>query len=137
MQMPARVFFDTNVLVYAFAASSPKGTAAEVALAAGGVTSVQVFNEFANVCRRKLDLAWDEIASRVDVLKTLLGPPLPLTMQIHDAARALAQAHMLSLYDALIVAAAQEAKADVVLSEDLQDGRKFGKLVVRNPFKET
>jgi predicted nucleic acid-binding protein len=134
--MPANVFFDTNVLVYAFAAASAKSTKAEMALAAGGFTSVQVFNEFANVCRRKLDLTWDEIASRVEVLKALLGPPIPLTLHLHDAARALAQAHKLSFYDALIVAAAQEAKAGVLLSEDLQDGRKFGKIVVRNPFGE-
>jgi predicted nucleic acid-binding protein len=136
MQMPDRAFFDTNVLVYAFASDDPKSAKAETALAAGGVASVQIFNEFANVCRRKLDLSWNEIAVRIDVLKALLDPPAPITMSMHEAALALARAHKLAFYDALVIAAAQEAKADVLLTEDLQDGRKFGALRVRNPFKD-
>jgi predicted nucleic acid-binding protein len=42
--------------------------------------------------------------------------------------------HNLSVYDALIVASALEAGCDRLYSEDLQHGRVFGALTVRNPF---
>ena len=41
----------------------------------------------------------------------------------------------LGFYDALIVAAAINAGCDLLFSEDLQHDRKFGKLVVKNPFR--
>src|SRR6185437_7025944 len=47
---------------------------------------------------------------------------------------ALHQAHSLSPRDALIVQAALDARCDVLLSEDLQHGRRFGDLEVSNPF---
>jgi predicted nucleic acid-binding protein len=40
----------------------------------------------------------------------------------------------LSIFDALIVAAAQRAQADVLLSEDFQPGQRFDGLEVLNPF---
>jgi predicted nucleic acid-binding protein len=42
--------------------------------------------------------------------------------------------HTLSLWDALIVEAALARGCTRLLSEDLQDGRRFGGLVVENPF---
>jgi hypothetical protein len=44
------------------------------------------------------------------------------------------QAHSLSVWDGLIVQAALDAQCDVLLSEDLQHGRRFGSLEVVNPF---
>ena len=43
-------------------------------------------------------------------------------------------APQLPFYDATIIAAAIEAGCDMLWSEDLQDGRCFGGLTVRNPF---
>jgi predicted nucleic acid-binding protein len=40
----------------------------------------------------------------------------------------------LTIFDALIVAAAQRAQADVLLSEDFQPGQRFDGLEVLNPF---
>lgn len=39
-----------------------------------------------------------------------------------------------SFWDAMIVEAALLAGADILLTEDLQHGRRFGELTVRNPF---
>ena len=44
--MPDRRFFDTNVLVYAFAADDPRSARAEALIADGGVIGIQVLNEF-------------------------------------------------------------------------------------------
>jgi predicted nucleic acid-binding protein len=48
----------------------------------------------------------------------------------------LARDNTLSFYDALVVAAADAAGCRVLLTEDLQHGRKFGGLTVENPFRE-
>jgi len=51
----------------------------------------------------------------------------------HERALQLAERFQLSLYDALICASAQEVDAEVLYTEDLQDGLVLG-LQVRNPF---
>ena len=50
----------------------------------------------------------------------MVDPPLALTLDLHHSARALAQDHQLSFYDALIVASAIEAGCDTLFSEDMQ-----------------
>jgi predicted nucleic acid-binding protein len=133
--MPAKQFFDTNILVYAFASDDPRSARAESLISKGGVLGVQVLNEFANVTRRKLRWQWDQIEACMAVVEELFGPAAPLTTVIHARAVALARERDLSFYDALIVAAAQDAGCQILFSEDFQHGQKFGTLVVENPFR--
>ena len=133
--MPAKRFFDTNILIYAFAADDPRSARAESLLADGGVIGVQVLNEFTDVTRRKLRWQWDQIEASLAVIEDLLGPVAPLTIAIHSRAVILARDHDLPVYDALIVAAAQDASCQILFSEDLQDGQQFGSLLIRNPFR--
>lgn len=127
------IFFDTNVLVYA-QATDMKAVCARAVLAGGGRISVHVLNEFTVVARRMFGRGWREIAEAIEDALAVAGPPLPITHDLNVAARALAETSKLSFYDALIVAAAQEAGCDVLYSEDLQHGRTFGALRVENPF---
>ena len=130
-------FLDTNVLVYAALQPDPRSDAARALLRAGGVISVQVLNEFANVARRKLRRPWPEILRALAALRALCPPPLPLTAATHEAALALAERTGYALYDALILASALEAGCDTVCSEDLRDGQVIdGRLVIRNPFRQ-
>ncbi len=133
--MNAKPFLDTNVLIYAFAADDPRGAKAEALIAAGGTISVQVLNEFVNVSRCKLRREWSEIESALGALKALLDPPMPLTIEAHKTALALARNHDFAFYDALIVAAASQAKCGVLFSEDMADGKRVAGLTIRNPFK--
>ena len=128
-------FFDTNILIYAFAAGDPRSARAEALVAGGGVIGVQVLNEFTNVTRRKLRWQWEQIEAALAVIEELLGPARPLTAAVHAGAVVLARDHELSFYDALIVAAALDAGCEVLFSEDLQHGQKFGALRVENPFR--
>ena len=96
--------------------------------------SVQVLNESASVLRRKLGLEWEEIAAALADVRALVDAVLPLTAATHDRALTLASMGGLSWWDALIVAAAQEAGAVRLLTEDMQEGRRFGNLIVENPF---
>ncbi|MFM9883229.1 MAG: PIN domain-containing protein [Burkholderiales bacterium] len=133
--MSASRFFDTNILIYAFAADDLRSAPAEALLAGGGVIGVQVLNEFTSVTRRKLRWQWEQIAAAVAVIEELLGQARPLTTTVHAQALVLARGHALSFYDALIVAAALDAGCTVLCSEDMQHGQKFGTLRVDNPFR--
>lgn len=132
--MPGNRFFDTNVLIYAFAADDPRSLRAEELLAEGGVIGVQVLNEFTNVTRRKLQWQWAQIESALTVIHDLLGPARLLTIAMHRRAVVLARDHGLSFYDALIVSAAQDAACQVLCSEDLQHGQRFEGITIENPF---
>jgi predicted nucleic acid-binding protein len=133
--MPDSRFFDTNILIYAFAAGDPRSAQAEALIAEGGVIGVQVLNEFVNVARRKLRWQWDRIEAARAVIAELLGPARALSVDVHTRAVTLARDHKLPFYDALIVAAALDANCTELCSEDLQDGQRFGALRVRNPFR--
>ena len=129
-----RVFLDTNVVLYLLSADEGKANTAEALLAQGGLVSVQVLNEAASVCLRKLKLPWSEVRELLDAVKACCEV-VPLTHPIHERALYLAERYRLSLYDALICAAAQNAGAEVLYTEDLQDGLVLDGLTVRNPFK--
>jgi predicted nucleic acid-binding protein len=133
--VPAGIFLDTNILIYAFSSDDPRSLRAEELLAAGGTISIQVINEFTNVMRRKLSRTWPDIEAAIAVLSEFLGRPLPLTSETHAGALILARDHGLSFYDALIVAAAQQAKCIYLLTEDMHHGQKFGNLTIANPFR--
>jgi predicted nucleic acid-binding protein len=134
--MNAKTFLDTNIIVYAFTANDARSEKAEALLAAGGVISVQVLNEFVNVSRRKNRRDWGEIQDALSVLKTLLDPPQPLTIEVHEAAIGIARDCGFHFYDSLIVAAALRAGCSVLYSEDLQHGQMIERLTIRNPFAE-
>lgn len=129
-------FFDTNILVYA-QQTGGKADRARALFTGGGKISVQVLNEFTAVSRRKQQRDWREIGEAISDVLTMVDPPLPLTFDMHAAARALAEDHRLSFYDALIVAAAIEAGCDTLYSEDMQHGRSIGGLAIVNPFLES
>jgi predicted nucleic acid-binding protein len=128
-------FFDTNILVYA-QQTGGKADRARALLAGGGKLSVQVLNEFTAVSRRKQAKEWREIGEAISDVLALVEPPLALTLDLHAAARTLAEDHRLSFYDALIAASAIEAGCNVLYSEDMQHGRTIGGLTIANPFLE-
>jgi predicted nucleic acid-binding protein len=131
-----RPFFDSNILIYAYSTDARRDRALAV-VAAGGVISAQVLNEFTNVLRKKQKQAWPIIEDAVDSVRFQFPDIVPLTAGTHAAAVALARDHGLAFYDALIVAAAIEAGCDVLYSEDMQHGRAIGALTIRNPFLES
>ena len=98
-------FFDTNILVYAFLDAVKRERAIEV-LSEGGLISIQVLNEFTNVALKKRRRSWPEIEAALGVIRARFPKVILLTVEIHASAVVLAREHGLSIYDALIVAAA-------------------------------
>jgi len=133
--MSASAFFDTNVFVYTVVQDDPRSQQAEDLIAEGGTVSVQVLYEFAEVARRKAKMPWDEIRFAIENIKALCPDPLPITLDTHGEALAIAERYSYRIYDALIVASALEARCTILYSEDMQDGQVIdGRLTIRNPF---
>jgi predicted nucleic acid-binding protein len=133
--MPARDFFDTNVLIYAVGKNDPRASRAEALLAGGGIVSIQSLNEFVSVARRKLGLPWKEVKEMLDIICVLCPDPVPISLDTHRGAVAIAEKYGYSIYDALIASAALEAGCKTLYSEDLQDGQIINRqLTIRNPF---
>lgn len=128
------VFVDANVLLYLASADKRRISAAEDILRQGGTVSVQVLNEIANVARRKMRMGWQETAAFVERFRQLLSV-VPLTEDIHVDGLRLAERYRLSVYDAMIVAAALDSGCSVLLSEDMHHGLQIDeRLQIQNPF---
>lgn len=133
-----RRFFDTNVLVY----SRDPDDAAKRALARRLIEEAMDSDTFVVSTQVLVELY------AVTVRRKLLGPSqaldlvrcwgrhdtVPHTPELVTRGLELHQAHSLSVWDGLIVQAALDARCEVLLSEDLQHGRRFGDLEIVNPF---
>lgn len=136
-----RFFLDTNVFVYSFDLSASrksqlaKKLIRQALLTRKGVISYQVVQEFFNVASRKFSEPLKPIELR-QYLSTVLVPLLSVHWSpvLFSEALTLQQEHRLSWYDSLIVASAIQAQCNLLLSEDLQHGRKLGNLRIENPF---
>jgi len=139
--MSDRFFLDTNIFVYSFDQSAPAKArkAAELIRRAlttqKGVISYQVVQEFLNVALRRFSQPM-QASDAEQYLRTVFQPLL----SVHSSQALYAEAlHFhaqsgLSWYDALIVSAALQARCDLLFTEDLQHGQRFGSLQVVNPF---
>jgi predicted nucleic acid-binding protein len=134
--MRAKVFFDTNVVIYAIAQNDARGPRAEALLAMGGVVSVQILNEFVSVARRKIRMPWKDVTEALAAILVLCPSPVPISVDTHGAALRIAEKYGYEIYDALVAASALEAKCTTLFSEDLQDRQIIeGQLTIENPFK--
>ena len=131
-----RVFVDTNVFAYALdrSAGAKQARAQEVIRARRHdiVVSTQVLIELHAVCTSKLGMPRSDARAAVE---SISGFPVTDTdRSLVLRAVALAERAELSVFDAAIVCAAQRAACRAILTEDLNDGQRFGDTVVENPF---
>jgi len=138
---PEVCFVDTNVLLYAQDTHDHDKYRVARDLLEGlwtggvGIISTQVLQEFYSVATRKLrppitpSEAREVVVQYIDWCRIDTDPLLILS------ASRLAEEHSVNFWDGLIIEAALRAGATELVTEDLQDGRKFGSLRVRNPFK--
>lgn len=134
MSAARTAFIDTNVVVYLLSAERAKAERAEKLIAAGGVVSVQVLNEFVAVARRKANLDWADIRDVLNAVRANCAVA-PLTTQVHERAVSIAETTNLHIYDATIIASAAETGCTVVYSEDLSHNQTVNGVRVIDPFK--
>ena len=131
----AEHFIDTNVLLYLLSGDTAKADCADRVVQAGGTISVQVLNEFAAVASRKLKMSNREIGEVLAAVRAGCRVT-PLTEATHILGMQLSKQYRLSIYDAMIVAAALEAGCKTLWSEDIHHGLVIEKrLVIQNPFR--
>lgn len=138
--MSDRYFVDTNVLMYAHDTAAggkrekAKALVAELWETRSGVVSTQVLQELAVNLRKKTKKPLDAKATR-DVVSDYLA--WQVVVNGGDSileALDLEGRYQISFWDALVVQAAQSSGADVLYSEDLSHGQKYGSVEVINPF---
>jgi predicted nucleic acid-binding protein len=137
--MTERTFVDTNVWVYAVDEADPAKHARALALLAPSpvsdfVVSTQVLMEFYVVVTRKLRTPLSEDAAQAMVDEMARLPVVPADAQLVVSAISGSREWRISLWDALIVRAAEVSGCGRVLSEDLANGAVYGSVRVENPF---
>ena len=141
--MSARVFVDTNVLVYApDRADAHKHERSLVWLAhlwerRAGRLSWQVLHEYYVTVTRKLDPPRGADDARGDVTSLVTWRPIHVDLETIDKAWEIEDRFGLSWWDALIVAAARRGDCTHLLTEGLQDGTTLDGLTVISPFTHT
>jgi predicted nucleic acid-binding protein len=124
--MTAKVFVDTNVLVYSRDASEPHKQAQAMAWMAHlwhtktGKLSYQVLQEFYITVTAKLQPGLDPENARKDVRALLAWRPIVVNDRVFENAWLIQDRCQLSWWDSL--------------TEDLQADQEFGSLRVTNPF---
>lgn len=127
-------FFDSNILVYAFG-NEPRTATSYKLLQQGGAVSTQSLNELANVLRKKLKWEWPRIGEAIETVTDRCSTLVILDLDLHHLGLRLAERYRLSVYDAMIAAAALTAECDTLYSEDMHDGLVIdGRVWIVNPF---
>ncbi|WP_082494031.1 PIN domain-containing protein [Methylobacterium sp. Leaf106] len=137
--MTDRLFFDTNLLVYAMdpAAADRRATSVRLIKLAFGqrrlVISPQILNECYAVLVHKRKLVTPSAAAAY--LATLYPAcTAALDTQAHRTAIAIEMQYRLSWWDSLAIASAIQAGCKSFVSEDLSDGQILDTVRVINPF---
>jgi predicted nucleic acid-binding protein len=133
-----RFTLDSNILVYSLDRLAGDRHRAAVEIVARAATldsflTTQSIGECLNVIRRKRLGAFDEAILQarrwLNAFEMVDTPAFVLPV-----AAAFAQQHKLQLWDAILWLVARHAGAEMLISEDLQDGLSLDGLTVIDPF---
>ena len=139
--MKGKFFLDTNIFVYSFDATDRKKRERCIELIEDalttrqGVVSTQVVQEFFNVATKKFTKPMATKDCQI-YLARVFAPLCEVftSVELYHEALNLREKSNYSFYDALILAAAVEAKCDTFFTEDLQNGQKILGVTITNPF---
>ena len=136
----ARVFFDTNVLVYTADNRDERKQRIARNLIKGalngrldGWISVQTLSEFINSTLNKLKLPLDKVDGFLDFFDNLsiVNPDKMMPRRGLE----IKNRYEIQFYDAMMLAAAERTGATEFYTEDLNDGQFYCDIKAVNPFK--
>jgi len=138
--MNDKPFIDTNVLIYAYDldAGDKHRRASELIKSLwnerGGILSTQVLQEFHVNVTRKIPRPISPATAR-GIIDTYRAWQIE-TISIDTVLRAseYQERHQLSFWDGVIIAAAVQGSASMLLTEDMNDGQMIEGVEVNNPF---
>jgi predicted nucleic acid-binding protein len=141
--MSDKYFVDTNILMYAHDKAAgakherAKALVEELWRDRTGVVSTQVLQELSVNLRRKAGRPLDAKATRDIVADYLTWQVVVSAGESILEALDLESRYQISFWDALVVQAAQVSGAEVLYSEDLSNGQRYGSVRVINPFLDS
>jgi predicted nucleic acid-binding protein len=135
--MTAKVFFDTNVLVYAAVGTGrderKRKRALDLIESEDFATSAQVLQEFFVTVVRKASRPLSAVQALEWIEQWTAFPCQAIDHQLVRIAIEQSERYAISYWDATILVAAEALGAHTVYSEDLSDGQ-YGRVRVVNPF---
>jgi len=139
--MTERVFFDTNILVYAYDTHDLAKQKISSKLIIDNIQngrgwlSTQVFGEFFNVVTKQIPnpLSSEEAREAIEHLSLL--NIADIDMKLVSRAIDAHQKYQTTYWDSLIIAAAEQANCLTLLSEDFNSSQSYHGVIALNPFK--
>jgi len=132
--MSDKVFIDTNILIYLLGDNQQKKRKALDICKNNALISINVLNEYTNVCRKKFHRPLPSIKQDIELLLVrlvLVFPGLETFYHTLDLGQKTGYSH----FDSLMLATALDAECSIFYSEDLQHNQIIeGKLRITNPF---
>jgi predicted nucleic acid-binding protein len=136
--MTASVFLDTNVLVYAAVGTGKdqrkRKRALELIESENFATSAQVLQEFFVTVVRKASRPLSAAQALEWIEQFTAFPCQDIDHQLVRIAIERSERYAISYWDAAILVAAEALGPHTVYSEDLNDGQRYGRVRVVNPF---
>ena len=136
--MSAKCFFDTNVLLCAAIGTGPDEPRRKRALtlieSEDFATSAQVSQEFFVTVVKKAGIPLPAALALEWIEQFTAFPCQAIDQRLVRIAIGKAERYGISYRDATILAAAEAHGADIVYSEDFNDGQIYGAVRVVNPF---
>ena len=138
--MSGKFFVDTNIMIYAHDLDAGQKNKISRDIIRNlwenrlGVISTQVLQEFYVNVTRKIENPLQKPQAR-GIIESYLAWPV----ELNDASTVLSaseieERHMLSFWDAMIIASARRANAEKIITEDLNHGQQIEGILIDNPF---
>ena len=137
--MTVESFLDTNVIVYAAAGrdqeEAKRSRSLELIAEEDFGLSAQVLQEFFVTVAKKIvtPLSVDEALEWIEQMEAF--PCIAIDASLVKIAVETSERYRISYWDGAIIAAAEALGAKTLFSEDLNDGQRYGDVLVRNPFE--
>lgn len=131
-------FIDTNILIYSVDTvdeakhNKAQALVAELISTGRAVISTQVLQEFYNVATKKLNIQKEKVLNIIESLTSI--KIVNTTPYIILCAIRLSIFNKLSIWDSLVLAAANFAECSFFYSEDLNNGQVIESVKIVNPF---
>jgi len=135
-----KTFLDTNIIVYAFDSSAKKKNeiAKQILIdlwdSGEGLLSTQVLQEFYVTVTQKIPKPLDRKLATQTIKDLLYWDVVVNDGDAIIEAIDIQARHKFSFWDAMIVQAALKGGAELILSENLDSGRKIQGVIIKNPF---
>ncbi len=133
-----KIFIDTNIIIYANDSKDRRKQTISLALIknlmldGNGVISTQVLQEYAHVAIKKLGQDHSVIMRQITLLGNL--ETVSVTADIVKRSVELQKLYQINFWDAGIIASAEMAGCDSIMTEDLNTGQMYSGIRAINPF---